>query len=736
MPSLRELLLQRLTTRADGSRRCNEPLCNKEFSVKSDSGAWKPHFLCAHPSILATLEALADKPRKRTAPDNSVCSHESPPQSSVATSKRPKSVMAQRTLPSMVAAAAFDDERALASIASLFARHSLPYQLVEAEAFRKLLTDVGWASDVAFPARASVRAMIAAQANDMRSRVVAQLRLGPITVAADGWTNVRHEKVTNIILIVNGVAFYWCSIVNTTERNTADWLFTRFKPVLDSLIDEHRCRVVGLVLDNESANRKLAKQLQESFPFLVHSGCAAHTLQLVVRGCLESPTISATVRQLNALLRFFDVKENRQMLRRMQDAQLRPALSVLKPNDTRWSSTLIAAERIKQLQPDVSCCFDVSSLPAIPSKESFFTDLDRLIEFLKPFQVATDCVQADTATLFTVHEQFLSLQKHAKEKGAPHVAVSLLQRWHKYIHTHAVVATAILSFAPLPPYLATQRQEGQTFIISFGSKYLAKYSVECTDEATLSDVLTLQVAEFNGRIGIFSNLDDNIATVQRTRAAHSPSHVWLLYPENELSVVARALLSVGASEAAVERTFSTQAAVHTKRRNRLLGQAVENEMMLRWNSRAFNTDVVAAAAFGSCSEMNQEWTSADDVGLYGQEEMEEIAVTTDEEEEQESALDMQDDDDEEPHVDCEAAASAAAAASSSRRVRRTASVVFTDVAAFVKWFALEYNVLSSSVWNADMRNALQHAASTRLRGSPSTQKLQELVRAHVGASTS
>jgi len=65
-----------------------------------------------------------------------------------------------------------------------------------------------------------------------------------------------------------------------------------------------------------------------------------------------------------------------------------------------------------------------------------------------------------------------------------------------------------------------------------------------------------------------------------------------------------ALLSIPSSEASMvqERTFSLQAAVHTKQRNRLLDRTVESqsEMFLWFNQ---NVRVKRAAIDDSCAEM-------------------------------------------------------------------------------------------------------------------------------------
>jgi hypothetical protein len=75
---------------------------------------------------------------------------------------------------------------------------------------------------------------------------------------------------------------------------------------------------------------------------------------------------------------------------------------VLKPCDTRWNSLLIAVKRIQELHKEVITCYDDEKLPTVSSE--FFTQLSLLTDFLEPFQVATDFIQRDSATLQTVLE--------------------------------------------------------------------------------------------------------------------------------------------------------------------------------------------------------------------------------------------------------------------------------------------------------------------------------------------
>ena len=90
----------------------------------------------------------------------------------------------------------------------------------------------------------------------------------PITIAVDGWTNVRHNKVTNIVPLTGGTAFYWTSITNTKEKNTGVYLANNIKPVVDDMIS-HGIKIVAVAADNEPVNGKMHRCLKQDFPFLI-----------------------------------------------------------------------------------------------------------------------------------------------------------------------------------------------------------------------------------------------------------------------------------------------------------------------------------------------------------------------------------------------------------------------------------------------------------------------------------
>ena len=91
-----------------------------------------------------------------------------------------------------------------------------------------------------------------------------------------------------------------------------------------------------------------------------------------------------------------------------------------------------------------------------------------------------------------------------------------------------------------------------------------------------------------------------------------PKQVWYRYQTTvpELTACVLALLSITATEAAVERSFSAQGTVHTKKRNRLLNSSVEREMFIKFNLRLLSTEEAGTKKYmmhGTCVEIDEHY---------------------------------------------------------------------------------------------------------------------------------
>jgi hypothetical protein len=602
-------------------------------------------------------------------------------------------------------------QSALQQAAVAFAMNGIAHRVVQTPSFSALLTMVGWRG--ALPTRRAIRTALLSHATALRTHLITRLRNSqtPVTLAVDGWTNVRHDKVTNVLLLQGGQAFYWCSITNDAESNTADWLAARIRPVLDTLTREHQVRVVALVADNEAVMGALHDRLEPHFPFLIRVPCAAHTLQLAVRDCLASEEHAQTVTEFLSFVKHFEKKEHRLALRDLQRARKVTQLVLRKPNDTRWNSLFLAIERALEMQPELECCMP----PHLhQQRDDFFTRLTALRDFLHPFRTATDVVQRDSATLSDVMAQFIKLLAHVRQSDFSSDAV--LQRWQEFVNRDAVTACCILSFAPVPADHSVQ--SALEFIRTFGTQYLTFYGLSGHDSAVLSARLWQQIGDFNLRDGAFTTLPQHIEAARSIARADpggfNPRRVWAQYALDglELPAVALALLSIAPSEAAVERSFSAQDAVHTKKRNRLGKDSVQAEMFVRFNHDA----LLRAQQLTSPTallELDEGYCSSD---ADTEVDISALFVPRRAAEKQRKRLRQEDE-----VVEVAVAAAAAAPASSpppaAHPPARTHSATQRQIDEWLWSYIEEHSITHEYHWTREAKNALEAASLNRPRDS-------------------
>jgi hypothetical protein len=440
-------------------------------------------------------------------------------------------------------------------------------------------------------------------------QVVSHLRAcSGVTVGIDGWTNRRHEKVINLCPVGRGVAYYWNSVVLQGYAN-AEAQCGPISSNLSSIISKG-VLVVAIVSDNESVNGALYRRLRSEYSFLIHVPCAAHTIQLCVRKVMEIPTVKRVVTALLELLAAFRASKDLRVNLKEQQALSRRGrlpLQLVTVCDTRWNSTLFAAERVLELEscirPHITDIVRVVQNDDIHYCDALFWDpLKALVEFLQPFRVATDVVQSDIATLVDVHERFAALMVVADDLISPHplapirtaVMECIRAEWNAHVNISVVIMCALFSFSPAyTAFPKDQLTAADTWFEEWATHFLLFYGLSDSDEEdAVRCVLQDQLSAFNQREGTFSDLDSARARRAKVAARENrlddPRTMWGLKMRAapELCACVLALLELTASEAAVERSFSRQGLIHSKSRNRLADDTIQLSMCYAFNSRA------------------------------------------------------------------------------------------------------------------------------------------------------
>ena len=534
----------------------------------------------------------------------------------------------QSSRPIVAAFQSQHNENLDAAFALAWACDALPFALLESPTFIGVL-DAVRNSNCRFPSRKAIPLAQKLLAEKMRAEIITLLSLKskttPVTLALDGWTNTNGIKITNIILLIDGKAYYWTSISNDAAANTAAWMAPLIRDILDELIEHNIC-VSAIVADNEATNTAMYELLVPNFPYLVSIGCAAHVIQLVVNTTFKHEKLEAlrsTVKDVIAS--FLRRKELRQQLALLQKVLI-PAqkpVKLLQIVPTRWSSDRYAMIRLIRLKNPIQAVITANANEFTELPVNFWNDLEELVKFLQPMQIATDIMQSDSSTIYDIYVQFSNLLKHADSfhigssfySAGRELRAAILLHWDRHVNRNAVICCAWLSFnvditAQFP---AAAIREAKAWFGDFASAYLAHHSMEEIDSQTfidqLGDFLSLQepfLAIHAEAVRRKSAVAVKAAAAPRDEneppAKHvffDPKRVWHHYI-GELPAFVKvccALLSICASEASVERSFSLQDRIHSDWRNALKHENIINQMFIHFNAMSPKHKPVANGAW-------------------------------------------------------------------------------------------------------------------------------------------
>ena len=467
-----------------------------------------------------------------------------------------------------------------------FAKNSLPHSLLENKYFNEFITAIKENPEVTISKR-ELRELIIFDGNKLKSDIIQNLKNSkqPITLAFDGWTNVRTNKVINLMLIANGNIYYYDSIENKEKQNTKEYLLSLFIDKINKLLNEG-LNLIAITTDNEILMKSTCNDLVKTFPILLNIPCSAHLIQLCLKNICNSKTFKTTVDKLiNLLNSFKNNKQNRLNLSNLQLADnIKIPLKIIYPTMVRWSSIIISIERILELKKYIV------NIPLCNNDDNFWEQLLFFYDSIKEIKNYTNIIQKDNSSLHTVLNCFnkmITFYSSKKNDAFSSVVNIIDQYWTKYIDKNLINVIKLLCFE----FLIKPEKELREFISSWGALYLQKYNLtEEKNEEKVKKILSIQLNRLIVRQKEFSKLEELIAETNSDEEnvdnlTYVFKLVWgkLMTHCYELSKVAIAILSICPSEACVERSFSILSNIHTLERNNLREDLIDAELSIKIN---------------------------------------------------------------------------------------------------------------------------------------------------------
>eukprot|EP01028_Stygiella_incarcerata_P000905 TRINITY_DN1143_c0_g1_i3.p1 TRINITY_DN1143_c0_g1~~TRINITY_DN1143_c0_g1_i3.p1 ORF type:complete len:603 (-),score=149.69 TRINITY_DN1143_c0_g1_i3:122-1930(-) len=219
----------------------------------------------------------------------------------------------------------------------------------------------------------------------------------PLTLTVDGWSSKTHRKAY-LGVTAHYVDVDTCTLMNVPlgmklldgVSHTAENLLSCLKSFLEQRHVDTRF-IVQIVTDNGANVVRMSHLFFHAFRnslYYFPHGCAAHTIQLVVKSLLKRKDVSRLIKPISDAVSFIrDPQSSASVI--LSNYQLRDGktpLVVIQGVRTRWGTTLAMLVRYRQLRTYVD-----EVLVAMGRKAPIISssDLDFLIEILTPFDILT-----------------------------------------------------------------------------------------------------------------------------------------------------------------------------------------------------------------------------------------------------------------------------------------------------------------------------------------------------------
>ena len=450
--------------------------------------------------------------------------------------------------------------------------------------------------------RKKIPEIVLAISTDLRQKIQAAVGGSTVALALDGWTNWRHVKTFNFVIIWNSQAIFWCSVPSFFGKSSAV-LTNMMRTVIEDVESTLQVEVCSVVADNENANKGLFKALKQWRPSLECVGCNAHGLQLVMCDLFKSdPLVMQAMKAVDRVLRVFERNPNMSavLLRAQNEGR---QLQLIFWGATRWSSKVHAMRRVYELNAAIN--FVISEEPAQKNyilKEEEVSSMLKCLPLLEVLAEATDKAEQVDATLAGMFKVMQHVDNQLAEIEKDDVLFATVQCVRHSIKKRkdggclssiASEAAHVLEPKERPAALFEPSEHAESYIKDLGKELLLRkrfgdtssWPEEKRNEMKAVIEINLK-AQFNKYVRHQPPFFDGPNTTANGKTYWESK----LREAEELAETALFLRTVAVSEAAVERTFSTQKFIDTPLRNKLADIMIQASMFVRFNFVNFGAD--------------------------------------------------------------------------------------------------------------------------------------------------
>ncbi|KAH7443543.1 hypothetical protein KP509_02G039600 [Ceratopteris richardii] len=164
------------------------------------------------------------------------------------------------------------------------------------------------------------------------------------TIMADGWSDFRRRHMINILVSsCLGTIFLRAIDVGIGGQSvTGEFIYRHIREVILEIGAEF---VVQIITDNASNCRRMGEMVEEDFPTIVWTPCAAHCLDLMIEDIARLSWIQPVVQQAVRVTTFFRKKHQALAIFRKHSQ-----LDMVRPSKTRFAYMFLVFDRLIRLR--------------------------------------------------------------------------------------------------------------------------------------------------------------------------------------------------------------------------------------------------------------------------------------------------------------------------------------------------------------------------------------------------
>lgn len=406
--------------------------------------------------------------------------------------------------------------------------------------------------------------------DNVKEKVNENIRVAQdVHLCVDGWSNMRNEGILNFVIHTPKPNFY-CFVETKTNRHTAEYLFSESCKVLEAVGPQ---KFLAVVSDNAANMIKCGKMVETKYKNIVWIGCLAHTLHLLINDILKLESVSQCFDKTIQIIK--TIRHSQVLTATFKQVGLEKGIqiSLHLPVKTRWGSYLQSLESLYSTKIVVQTLAineeHIQSfgknLKQVILDDDLWCEIDDLKRFLDPIVKWITVLEGDYCGIHGVYKAFAELTKHFEKSCNiffPDESQNIQDKFRER-KQHALKGVHLAAFMLDPK---VEGEERDTLLPSEVIEACETiYDVARNMEGISEDIVLKELSSFRAKEDLWSK-----PFLWKSSNIIEPNTWWKTFFYNtELGKVAVRILTIPATSASVERSFSTFSNVHTKKRHRL-----------------------------------------------------------------------------------------------------------------------------------------------------------------------